>query len=47
MSRAREQYVTAFRRGRAGVEAGGGGQLFPRCPADGEQIMAALRTVSR
>ncbi|XP_043241096.1 uncharacterized protein LOC122391358 [Amphibalanus amphitrite] len=47
MSPARQRYVSAFHRGQSSGEAERCGEMFPLCPASGQEIMAALRTVSR
>ncbi|XP_043227124.1 uncharacterized protein LOC122384145 isoform X2 [Amphibalanus amphitrite] len=47
MSPARQRYVSAFHRGQRFGEAERCGEMYPLCPASGQEIMAALRTVSR
>ena len=43
----RQRYVAAYRLGGTSGGAGLCAGTFPRCPADGEHIMAAVRAVSR
>ena len=47
MSSARERYVAAYQLGETGRDATLCGQLFSRCPADGQQILAAIGTAAR